>query len=255
MRYGEQLKEETKITPTTNPAIERDCSTQIIIAALNEEPGIGQTIIEMLDNVPTNRLTVVDGNSHDRTVEVAKNCGAEILFQDGTGKGDAIAMALARMRSDVKYVVLTDADYRYPAQYVPKMIEILEQHPDVGMVCGDRFGYQIEEDIIRGSFYFGNKMLAFAHNLFNGVDMHDPLTGLRVIRADLLRNAPLKSKGFDVEVELNHSVAKQGYKIVEVQITYRKRLGEKKLKLKHGVGILKRILLETTSSSFSGSLL
>ncbi len=249
------LKEVTKIITTTNPENGRDHSTQIIIAALNEEPGIGQTIIEMLDNVPTNKLLVVDGNSYDRTVEVAKNCGAEILFQDGTGKGDAIAMALAHMRSDVKYVVLTDADYTYPAEYVPKMIELLEQHPDVGMVCGNRFGQHLESGTIRGSFYFGNKMLAFAHNLFNGVDMHDPLTGLRVIRADLLRNAPLKSKGFDVEVELNHSVARQGYKIVEVPISYRKRLGEKKLKLKHGAAIFMRILLESTSTSLSGTLL
>ena len=134
---------------------------------------------------------VVDGNSYDRTVEVAKNCGADILFQDGTGKGDAIAKALEHTGSDVKYIVLTDADYTYPAEYVPKMIEILEQHPDVGMVCGNRFSQRIESATIRGSFYFGNKMLAFAHNLFNGVDMHDPLTGLRVIRADLLRNVRL----------------------------------------------------------------
>lgn len=65
--------------------------------------------------MPTNRLLVVDGNSHDRTVEVAKNCGASILFQDGTGKGDAIAKALEHTGSDVKYIVLTDADFTYPA--------------------------------------------------------------------------------------------------------------------------------------------
>jgi len=195
--------------------------------------------------LPTNRLLVVDGNSHDRTVEVAKNCGASILFQDGTGKGDAIAKALEHTGSDVKYIVLTDADFTYPAEYVPQMIEILEQNPAVGMVCGNRFSQRIESATLRGSFYFGNKMLAFAHTLFNGVDMRDPLTGLRVIRAELLRGTPLKSKGFDVEVELNRSVERQGFKIVEVPITYRQRLGEKKLKLKHGAAILKRILLET----------
>ena len=195
--------------------------------------------------MPTNRLLVVDGNSHDRTVEVAKNCGASILFQDGTGKGDAIAKALEHTGSDVKYIVLTDADFTYPAEYVPQMIEILEQNPAVGMVCGNRFSQRIESATLRGSFYFGNKMLAFAHTLFNGVDMRDPLTGLRVIRAELLRGTPLKSKGFDVEVELNRSVERQGFKIVEVPITYRQRLGEKKLKLKHGAAILKRILLET----------
>ena len=187
-------------------------------------------------------------------MEIAKNCGANIFFQDGIGKGDAIAKALECTDSDVKYIVLTDADFTYPAEYVPKMIEILEQNPQVGMVCGNRFSQHVDSTTLRGSFYFGNKLLAFAHNLLNGVDMHDPLTGLRVIRADILRNTTLKSKGFDVEVELNHCVERQGFSIVEVPITYRKRLGEKKLKLRHGATILKRIMLETTYSPFSDDL-
>jgi hypothetical protein len=54
-----------------------------------------------------------------------------------------------------------------------------------------------------------------------------------------------KSQGFDVEVELNHHVERQGYGIVEVPISYRPRLGEKKLKPKHGATILKRILTES----------
>ena len=127
------------------------------------------------------------------------------------------------------------------------MIEILEHKPNVGMVCGNRFSRRLDSKIIRGSFYFGNKRIAFVHNLLNGVDMNDPLTGLRVIRADILRNSLLKAKGFDIEVELNHNVESQGYTIVEVPIAYRERVGEKKLKLKHGVAILKRILLETTN--------
>jgi glycosyltransferase involved in cell wall biosynthesis len=240
------LKEETRILPTIGQRSERDCSTQIVIAALNEEPGIGQTIIELAENLHAKRVLVVDGKSHDRTVEVAKKCGANIVFQDGTGKGDAISKALGYMDPDVDYIVLTDADYTYPAEYVPKMIEILERNPDVGMVCGNRFSQHIDSATLRGSFYFGNKLLAFVHNLLNGVDMRDPLTGLRVIRAEILRNTTLKSKGFDVEVELNHAVERKGFKIVEVPITYRKRLGEKKLKLRHGTVILKRILLEST---------
>jgi dolichol-phosphate mannosyltransferase len=220
-------------------------STEIIIAALNEEPGIGQTITELLDFVDTNRVIVVDGYSHDRTVEIAKNCGANILFQDGVGKGDAIAKALQNTHPATQYLVLTDADYTYPAKYVPEMIAILQQNPRVGMVCGDRFSEHIDSRTLKNSFRFGNRLLAAAHSLFNGVTMHDPLTGLRVIRAEILRGAGIKSKGFDVEVELNHRVEREGFEIVEVPIKYRKRLGEKKLKLSHGATILKRILIET----------
>ena len=41
----------------------------------------------------------------------------------------------------------------------------------------------------------------------------------------------MKSKGFDIEVELNHRVEREGFGIVEVPIQYRVRLGEKKLKI------------------------
>jgi dolichol-phosphate mannosyltransferase len=47
-----------------------------------------------------------------------------------------------------------------------------------------------------------------------------------------------KSKGFDIEAEINHRVERQGYKTVEIPIQYRSRLGEKKLKLRHGFTIL-----------------
>jgi GT2 family glycosyltransferase len=179
-------------------------------------------------------------------VEIAKNIGAEIAFQDGVGKGNAIAKALEHISLGVKYVVLTDADYTYPAEYVPEMMEILENNPQVGMVCGNRFSGELEPKAVRSSFYFGNKLLAFAHSLFNGVSMHDPLTGLRVIRAELLRDWAVKSQGFDIEVELNRRVERKGYTIVEVPIRYRQRLGEKKLKMRHGATILKRILQEST---------
>jgi glycosyltransferase involved in cell wall biosynthesis len=224
---------------------EHSKSTQVIIAALNEEQGIGLTISEMQENLGASRVLVVDGNSSDRTVEVAKDLGVDILFQDGKGKGDAIAKALRYTEENTEYLVLTDADYTYPAEYVPEMNEILEHNPEIGMVCGNRFNGDVDGKALRGQFYFGNKMLSFAHTLLNGVNMHDPLTGLRVIRADALKDWTVKSDGFDIEVELNRQIERKGFKIVEVPIKYRQRLGEKKLKMKHGVGILKRILLET----------
>jgi glycosyltransferase involved in cell wall biosynthesis len=224
----------------------KSCSAQLVVAALNEEHGIGPTLTEFLDNLDFLNVLVVDGHSRDRTVEIAKNLGVEIAFQDGFGKGNAIAKALKHIDLNVKYVVLTDADYTYPAEYVPEMIEILERNPQVGMVCGNRFNGDIDPKAVRSSFYFGNKLLAFAHNLFNGVSLHDPLTGLRVIRTEILRDWAVKSQGFDIEVELNRRVERKGYTTVEVPIKYRERLGEKKLRVRHGATILKRILQEAT---------
>jgi hypothetical protein len=124
------------------------------------------------------------------------------------------------------------------------MIKILEQNPEVGMVCGNRFTSQLDSKALINRFYLGNKLLALSHHVLNGIALHDPLTGLRVIRAEILKNLKLKSNGFDIEVELNSIVRKKGYKTVEVPIQYRQRLGEKKLKMKHGATILKRIMTE-----------
>ncbi len=220
-----------------------DLPFQVLIAALNEEQGIGPTIIEFSKNRRA-RFLVVDGHSVDRTVEIAKDCGAQVLFQDGKGKGDAILKGLKHLDASVNYVVFTDADYTYPAEYVPQMIKILHDNPEVGMVCGNRFSKQIDDYAFYGSFSLGNRLLAFAHAVFNGVFLMDPLTGLRAVRADILRNWMVKSQGFDIEVELNREVERQGFVSLEVPIRYRARLGKKKLEVKDGVTILKRILLE-----------
>jgi len=226
-------------------SVDGSLSTQVIIAALNEEQGIGLTIKELMSVLNSSRVLVVDGRSSDRTVEIAKNCGASIVCQDGKGKGDAIAKALQYTEIVGGYVVLTDADFTYPANYIPEMIKILNENPDIGMVCGNRFGEHLEKKTMLNIYYIGNRLLALAHNILNGVSLHDPLTGLRVVRAELLKEWQVRSKGFDIEVELNHHVERQGYTISEVPIKYRRRLGEKKLKLKHGAVILKRIILET----------
>ena len=227
-------------------AMEHRYSAQLIIAALNEAPGIGLTIAEMKDVLGEISVLVVDGKSRDRTAEIAQNLGAEVVCQDGVGKGDALAKALEYVDLNAEYVILTDADYTYPAEYVPDMIKILEEDPLVGMVCGDRLSGQVDKKALHRMFHVGNKMLAFAHNMLNGLTLQDPLTGLRVVRSEVLRGWKVKSKGFDIEVELNHLVERRGFTIKEIPISYRARLGEKKLKARHGATILKRILLETT---------
>lgn len=220
-------------------------SVQVIIAALNEELGVGPTIAELKEYLDIPHILVIDGKSSDRTIEVAKSNGADIFLQCGIGKGNAIADGVRHIDADSDYIVLTDADFTYPAKYLPKMIQILEDNPTVGMVCGNRSNGYTDMEASEYLFYFGNKLLAILHKIFNGVGVTDPLTGLRVIRAKIMKNWNIKSRGFDVEIELNSHVVKSGYRVTETPITYRKRLGEKKLKIQHGIIILKRIIIET----------
>lgn len=217
----------------------------VLVAALNEEEGIGYTLAELRKVLDPPAFLVIDGNSTDRTVEIAKNFGAEVLIQKGKGKGNAIAQAIMHVNSGFEYAVFIDADFTYPSEYLPKMFEILDANSDVGMVCGNRFNEHLHLGDLHNLLYFGNRLLAFTHNFLNGVQMQDPLTGLRVVRWEILRDWKPKSKSFDIEVELNHLVERKGFRTVEIPIYYRPRLGEKKLKLRHGVTILKRILAES----------
>jgi len=227
---------------------ELSSSISVVIATLNEEEGIGPTLGEMQKVLHNPYMVVVDGNSVDRTIEIAKNMGADVMMQVGRGKGDAMFQGIKTLAPKVPYIVFTDADYTYPAEYIPQMVELLEQNPKVGMVIGNRFKGQYNlSKSITNPFYVGNKLLAFAQLVMNGVNLGDPLSGLRVVRTEVLVGWKPKSKGFDVEAEMNALVERRGYRIMEVPIDYRSRMGEKKLKLRHGLGIMKRILAESFS--------
>lgn len=217
--------------------------------ALNEQEGIRHTLIDLKTWLHNPRILVVDGKSRDQTVHVAKNLGANVISQSGIGKGDAIDYALKHLNSDYRYVILTDADYTYPAKYIPQMIKILNEHPDVGMVSGNRFNSHLHKEAMHDTNYLGNRLLAIAQSIINGVTMRDPLTGLRAIRWELLKNWRPKSDGFDIEVEMNHHIKEQGYRIIETEIPYRRRMGEKILRLTHGFTIMKRIVSQNTQHS------
>jgi glycosyltransferase involved in cell wall biosynthesis len=220
-------------------------STLVLLAALNEEEGIGLTITEVKKYLNSPEILVVDGNSKDATVAIAKSLGAKVLQQEGNGKGNAINCAIKYLTENYDYIVLTDADYTYPAEYIPTMLDILEKNPEIGMVCGNRFNSHLQLAAMNDRFYLGNRLIGFIHNWMNGVNLHDPLTGLRVVRWSILNAFSPKSAGFDIEVELNNHVKRQGFTTEEIDIPYRTRLGEKKLKLRHGFKIFNRILRES----------
>ena len=218
-----------------------------MVAALNEELAIGPTLNEVNLFLDGCKCLVVDGHSIDQTVAVAKSFKAEVVPQDNLGKGDAIAKAVEYIQGkEIEYIGMIDADFTYPAKYFPLMIEILDKNPDVGMVCGNRF-CEMEPRLMPEMFFIGNMMIKHVHRLVNGIKLSDPLTGLRVFRREVVDNWVPKSKEFDIEVELNSLVKKKGYSFVEIPIEYRRRMGEKKLKAKHGVQILMRMLQESYS--------
>jgi dolichol-phosphate mannosyltransferase len=218
----------------------------VIIAALEEEIGIKPTLIELQKILKDSYFLIADGGSRDRTVAIAKNLGALTFVQKGKGKGSAIRQSLHRLNHQICYVVFTDADYTYSAAKLKDMIMILANNPDVGMVIGDRFHSHSFSKLFTHPYYFGNRLIAMVHWILNGVRLSDPLSGFRVVRYILLKEWTPESRGFDIESELNCYVKKKSYRIVEVPIQYRPRLGKKKLGYGDAFTILKRMIKENT---------
>jgi hypothetical protein len=71
------------------------------------------------------------------------------------------------------------------------------------------------------------------------------MLGLRFVRWEILKGWEPKSKGFNVEVELNHQVERSDYGMIEVSIDYRIGLVEKEMKIWGGFKILRGILAES----------
>ncbi|MEM2025574.1 MAG: PaREP1 family protein [Desulfurococcaceae archaeon] len=81
----------------------------------------------------------------------------------------------------------------------------------------------------------GNKAIGWLIRLIFGADISDPLTGMYVARTEVLREAALEAKGFELEVDILAKALSMGARIAEVTIAYRRRVGRKKLRPWHGV--------------------
>jgi len=223
----------------------------IVLLPTYKEPEGVKLVIKELGDIFDPFILVIDRPTGDSTGDNAEKLGATVLTQKTKGKGSAIKDALEYLeyrRLNHKYLIMIDADHTYPAKYIPEMIDILESNPDVGMVTGRRPKCR-NLDI----YHLGNHLLRLAHLILNGVNIKDPCTGLRIIRYDLIKNWRPKSKGFDIECEINHFINKiKGFNVVEIPIEYRNRIGEKKLSVRHGATILKRMLLMTSFSILRG---
>ena len=216
----------------------------VIIPAYREGSAIRAVVEDVRESINPVVL-VVNRPSNDGTGEEARRVGAVVLDQPGTGKGDAVRMGLDYVREncpDVRYVGLVDADCTYPAYPFVAMRRILDARPWVGMVVGQR------EDVKNNgakseAFAIGNRLLGGVHRTLNRVALADPLSGLRLFRADAVRDWRPQSQGFDIECELNVHVSNDHrLGVEEILITYRARVGEKKLRFRDGARILARMI-------------
>ena len=207
------------------------CKIAVVIPALNEEAGIG-TVLSQIKNVlaPLNYSTiVVDGNSIDKTFEIAKNEGADLICQKGKGYGNALkegfSYACNEKLADI--VVMMDADGTYDAKDIPSLIvPILSNEADV--VVGNRF-QGMETGAMSLINIFGNKLISLVVRLMVGIKVSDTQSGMRAIRANLLNRTLIESEGMPFATEMFPKFKKEGARFAEISISYRVRKGNSKL--------------------------
>ena len=168
----------------------------------------------------TRHVVVVDGYSKDDTAEMALKTGADVIFQEGRGKGMALRTAFSQIESDV-YVII-DGDATYDAREMEVLVQpILDGEAD--MVVGSRLRGWMGDGAITGLNKVGNNVFNWLINLFYRGAITDSQSGFRALNRKAVESISLSSDGFEVETELTIKALKQGLR--EVPITYRKRRG------------------------------
>jgi len=217
----------------------------VIIPTLNEERSIAEVVRE-LNHLGYHNVLIADGNSHDRTVEIAKELGANIMIQNGRGKGNALRQAFNHDGLDGDVVVMLDADGSMNPKEIPMLIDALDSGAD--LVKASRFlryGYSEDMSLIRR---IGNRFFLTLVNWFWSANYTDLCYGFGAFRKDAVKKLYpyLKAKNFEIETEIFIKAKKLGLKVEEVpSIEFRRRHGKSNLNaIPDGFRILRIILAE-----------
>ncbi|MBE0416001.1 MAG: glycosyltransferase family 2 protein [Dehalococcoidia bacterium] len=172
----------------------------IVLPALDEEQTIGKVIDEILKEDMEGKghrleIIVVDNNSTDRTKGIAEEGGAKVIVEPVKGKGRAVRKAFESANGD--FIFMLDADFTYPATYIPGMLELLEGGYDV--VLGSRLKGQREQGAMSRLNLVGNHLLAFLANILYGTKISDLCTGYWGFRREVIEGLELDAIGFELE--------------------------------------------------------
>jgi dolichol-phosphate mannosyltransferase len=219
--------------PTSPPTI------VCIIPTLNEGETIGLVIERAKKYV--DRVVVVDGLSDDDTSAVAWDAGAEVVLQDGTGKGMALRTVFAKVPGDIYVTIDGDATYD-PLQISRIVAPILRDEADV--VIGSRLQGKMEVGSISRVNIIGNRLFNFLINAFFNGQITDSQSGFRALSREALDAMNLVTQGFEIETEMTIQALKRGLRVLEVPISYLRRRGtpSKLNALTAGSRILRTIL-------------
>ena len=167
-------------------------SVSVVIPAKNEARNLEHVFGTIPDWV--NEIVLVDGNSTDDAIAVARqlNPGVVVVKQTGRGKGDALQAGFAAARGEI--IVMMDADGSMSPEEIPHYVYFLEQGYD--FVKGSRFvagGGSLDITAMRRA---GNRMLLAVANILYGAQFSDLCYGFFGFRREFLEHLALRFAGF-----------------------------------------------------------
>jgi glycosyltransferase involved in cell wall biosynthesis len=140
-----------------------------------------------------------------------------VFFQEkNRGKGAALHRGFEEAQG--QFVLVQDADLEYDPQNYPKLLEPLERGL-ADVVYGSRF-LGGPHRVLFFWHYVGNTVLTTLSNVFTNLNLTDVWTCYKVFRRDVIRKITLKEKRFGFEPEVTAKVAKGGWRVYEVPISY-----------------------------------
>lgn len=199
----------------------------VIIPALDEERALPRVLEEIPGDL-VRRVIVADNGSRDRTAEVARAGGAEVVSEPNRGYGAACLAALAHLAANPPdVVVFLDGDHSdHPAE-MNRLVEPL-LYGDADLVIGSRTLGRRERGSLTPQQLVGN---AVACGVLRGVygARYTDLGPFRAITWSALRALEMRDRNFGWTVEMQIKAAQLGLRHLEVPVAYRRRIGESKV--------------------------
>ncbi|HVG22793.1 MAG TPA: glycosyltransferase family 2 protein, partial [Thermoanaerobaculia bacterium] len=196
----------------------------VIVPCYNERATVAELLRRVRD-VPIaggKEIVVIDDQSTDGSRDIVARLATQwpeirqIIQPVNQGKGAAIRRGIEEARGDI--VLIQDADLEYDPDDYPRLIQpILDGHADA--VFGSRFeGYP--RRVMLFWHRLGNTFLTFLSNATTNLDLTDMETCYKVFRREVIQSIKLQSNRFGIEPEITAKLAKRGYRIFEVPISY-----------------------------------